>query len=514
MSVWKTLLPSALTGTDRAPSWPLPVHGEVGPLLQQLEHSTPDAATRLLQTAAVLAACSAAGARGAAATSPPAPAPEDPAPALTDPARLALLGWALREGPQRLQHLVLQRVADRRWRLPATLLPMALELGRRSVALRPPVTAAIGNRGLWLASQNADWRYAQGAGAEAPIEERWAHGSAEQRRVALAQERRQHPSQARERLAAELPQLSARERADLLSVMADGLTPADEDWLDSLLADRSREVRQVVGGLLLRLPGSGWVQRATHRLSPLLRSERGLLRSTWRLDAPSAADPGWEADGIEPSRPKNDALGERAWWLYQLARQVPVGWWCEHMSCSPADLFAWARKTDWTEALMRAWRDVLAHTAEPDAIDALLEESPLPGLPAGATELAALLPLPRREKHWQRRLAKEPKGLRELLPQLLAACGPGEHLSDAMSNTLAPALQQALTDPNIAYDYALRGALPELCCLLHADVLARLTLPTLRGDETPAHAELLHTVGRVIHARRAFDQLPTAPATR
>ncbi len=512
MSVWKPLLPVAMVGTDRAPLVVPHLPGDMGALLQQLAQATPDVATRLLQVAGVLATCSAAGARGGVPASPPTPAPDEANPALAEPALLALLGWVLREAPARLQHLALQRVADHGWRLPSALLPAALELGRRSVALRPPVQAAIGGRGQWLAAQNPEWRYAAGASDEAPLEERWAHGSPEQRRAVLVEERQRDPNAARERLAAELPQLAARERADLLGAMAHGLAPADEAWLDGLMNDRSREVRQVVAGLLLRLPGSGFVQRAVQRVAPLLSHERGLLRSSWRIEAPMQADPAWDAQGVDATRPKHESLGERAWWLYQLARQVPLAWWCERMSCTPKELFAWSLKTDWSEALLRAWRDVLLNTAEPDAIDALLEGWPWKGLAGDPAELTALLPLARREQHWQRRLAKERGALRELLPQLLAACAPGEDLSAPLSDTLAGAVRAAMADAQVVYDYTLRNTLPELCCVLHPGALTALASLPIKGDETPAHAELLHTLARVVDARRTFDQLP--PASR
>ena len=61
-------------------------------------------------------------------------------------------------------------------------------------------------------------------------------------------------------------------------------------------------------------------------------------------DAPRAADPEWSSAAIDVARPQNDALGERAWWLYQLVRQVPLRWWCEHTGMDAAALLAWAAK--------------------------------------------------------------------------------------------------------------------------------------------------------------------------
>lgn len=511
-AAWKPLLPAAMVGTDRPVAWPPAPAGEVGDLLRAIDAATPDPGLRLLRHAAVIAVCGLAADSGVPVDSTPLAAAEDTAPALSDPALVSRVDTVLREGPSRLQHLVLRRLAERGWRLPPALLPLALEVGRRAIASRAAVVDALGERGRWLAGQNDAWRYAAaGVAAQAPLDDRWSHGDPAQRRAALAEERAQGPARARERLAAEWPQLAARERADLLDVLADGLGPDDEDWLDGLVVDRSKEVRQVVAGLLLRMPGGGrFVQRAVRRLEPLLTHDKGFLRSTWKIDAPAEADPAWEKQGLDVERPKSDALGERAWWLYQLARQVPVAWWCERMRVSPAELFAWALRTDWSEALMRAWCDVVQHTGEADAIDALLAGWPWKGVAGDPDRLVARLPMPRREAHWRRRLAQGAGALREVAPALLSACAPGESISPELSDALAAALPPYLADANVAYDAALRNTLPELCCTLRLASLAPFASLAPQGHETPAHAELLLTLRRVVDTRRVLEQLPEA----
>jgi hypothetical protein len=509
--VWKSLLPAAMVGTERAPAWSAQAPGAVGALLREVEQGSADPALRLLRAAGVIAACAGAAVRGEPPVAAVEAAADEARPALADAGLQAQLAWVLREGPARLQQHALQRLAARGWRLPVRLLPLALDLGRCSQALREPLLGVLGERGSWLARQRADWRFASGVGDTASDEQRWALGSLEQRREWLLRQRRATPGAARERLAAEWFALPARERAELLGVLAQQLAAEDEPWLASLLADRSREVRQVAAGLLLRLPDSAFVRRAGERLAPWLRQERVLLRRKWCIDAPEAAQAPWEREGIELTRPQHESLGERAWWLYQLARQVPVGWWCEHTGLAPAELFSWGSKSEWAEALLRAWRDVLLHTAEAQACDALLEGWPWKGLGGDPARLMALLPPALRERHWLRQLTQGAAATRGLLAQLPAACPPGESLSLPLSKQLLPTLEAALRDPSLAYDYALRAALPEVCGVLHADALAMLGRLAARGDETPAHAELLATVARVIAARRAFDQLPTAP---
>lgn len=73
------------------------------------------------------------------------------------------------------------------------------------------------------------------------------------------------------------------------------------------------------------------------------------------LDAPEAFLPEWKADALEETKPKGEKLGQRAWWLYQIVAAVPLDWWQTQLQATPVELLRWAGKTDWQEALLRAW---------------------------------------------------------------------------------------------------------------------------------------------------------------
>jgi hypothetical protein len=505
---WTPLLPLAMVGCDRQasalPVWP----GEIGQLVAQVAINGDSAAAGVLRAAAVLATCGLAGAWGSAWDQPlPAGASDDVLPALADGPVLASVSWALHEGPARLQHEVCIVLARTRWRLPPVLLPQALELGRRSLALRPLLGPVIGERGLWLATQRDDWRYAAGVGIEALEEARWNDGSFEQRREFLRRERATNPPAARERFAQSLDELPAKERADLLSVLADGVGPDDEPLLDTLRADRSREVRQAACALLLRLPQAAHPRRATARTESLLKQERVLLRKCWLIDAPAAVGSDWKADNVDPARPKHESLGERAWWLYQLVRQVPLSWWTRHTGMGPADLLRWADDTDWTEALLRGWRDVLFAAPEAVWCEALLESWPAKVLRDDPATVLALLPSAARERHWQRQLREGSVAFHVIVPQMLAACRAGETLSPTLSATLVDVIHQRAESRVLSDDYALRGALPDLCSTLHLDVLDRLMRLPRYAEETASFAETLQAVTHVIGVRQALHQL-------
>lgn len=496
MTAWAPLLPPALVGTERhAGAWP-PVGGwpeDVAALVAQAAQSADAAnrATGLLRAAAVLAVVQGAAEFGRPFTSPLPPAAGDetlPA-APPDP----LQAWLLHEGPARTQHELLAVLAARGQRLPDAWLPAALELGRRSLALRGPVAAVLGARGAWLAAQRDDWRWAVGSDA-VDDEARWTDGTLEQRADVLRRQRAAAPQAARERLAAALPELPANERAELLATLAVGLGADDEALLEQTLADRSREVRQAAATLLQRLPGSAFVARAIARIEPLLRQERSFLVKRWVIEPPA------EVGALDPPRPKHESLGDRAWWLYQAARQVPLAWWTRHTGLKPAELIAWAGDGDWAEALHRAWRDLLFAAPEPAWCSAFVRHWPRGAVRDESAEVLALLPLAEREDHWQRTLERD--GLSDaLLVQLGPGCPPPQHLSAPLSHALAAALALRLAARPLATDWPLREALPPLAGLLHPDALRALhTLPR-RDDDPPSAAELLHSVQRIAAAR-------------
>lgn len=323
--------------------------------------------------------------------------------------------------------------------------------------------------------------------------------------------RRDDPLRAREWLVASVSPLPARERAELIATLAEGLGPDDEPALLRWLGDRSREVRQTVLGLLVRLPQGSHAQQAAARLEPLLRRERVLLRQRWVIDAPEQVDPSWEAAAIDTTRPKHDSLGERGWWLLQLVRQTPLAWWTAHTGMSPGELLAWAVGTDWSEALLRGWREVLTHTPDEAWCEAFLAGWPWKGLAGDASQIVALLPLARRERHWDQALRQGRLGLAGLLPELLAACPDHETLGADLSRALAQAARKALSDPNVVYDHHLRNGLPELACALHPEALAGLQPLQPGGQETPGHLQLILTLAQIVATRNALQQLTPSP---
>ncbi|MCX7255775.1 MAG: DUF5691 domain-containing protein [Polaromonas sp.] len=553
-SYWQTLLPAAMVGTDKMAFSSPALSGPVGALLAQIQAQATSPTLALLQTAGVLAVCERAARQGTArATSATdvapdtaaAPAPDAAAPGTTPAANTAAPGgtpaaniaapetapalaskslqislrWALTDAPLRLQIELLQRLSAAGLRLPASLLPLALEAGQRNVALRPALLAVHGERGRWLAGKNRYWRYAEGAAADAPLETRWSDGSLAQRAQLLHNERQRDPASARERLKTALPDLPAKDRAELATVLIEGLSMDDEALLTALCKDRGADVRQTARALLVQLPDSAATQRAIARLQPCLEKQstlKSLLGEKWKIDAPQAAADDWKTDGLEAERPKGESLGERAWWLYQLARQVPLAWWVEHTGMEAAALLQWARKSDWIEALALAWLEVLKTAPDAAWCRAFLDHWPGKAAHENPATVLALLPPAQREPYWTQTLqdisAAKSAHFNDVASQMIQACQPGEHVSEALSLLLLQKL------PLYLRKSYLRMPQDELCCVLHPAVLPTLLdtaalerlAPAPDDSKTDSLAHVLQSSLQVIAARQAFATLTPA----
>ncbi len=521
-SLWKTLLPPAMVGTDKKPLQLPPLPGAVGALLAQLPQHTEHPAQVLLQAAGILTVCERAGQHPQPTALPAnhmAATADQAQPALHDRTWHDTLRWLLAEAPQHLQIHGLQQMATAGWRLPAALLPLALDTAQRASTLRPAVTAVLGERGRWLAHQHSAWRYAAGTADTATAETRWQEGTLTQRLQLLGAERQTHPSAARERLQASLSDLPAKERAELLEVLQIGLSAEDEALLSSLATqDRSREVRQTARTLLVQLPDSAITQAAIARLQACIQASR--TKAGWTITPPEAADPDWKNHGIEVERPKYESLGERAWWLYQLARQVPLAWWQQHTGMAPEALLQWVAKTDWRTALVRAWWEVLRSAPDAAWCHALLQHWPGKALPDSQAAVLALLPTEQREPYWLRELAGITPGninqLEGLVQQITTAYAPGQYLSLELSQQLLEKLPLYLQRT-----YYQQQHLAGLCCILHPDLLPQLqTLAHTPVDDKPPTVALTQTLRQqlpVLMARQALARLPRAtpsPATQ
>ncbi|MFD3518733.1 DUF5691 domain-containing protein [Streptomyces sp. NPDC058657] len=383
---WEDLLTSALLGTDRRPP------AATGPR---------GAPRTLLDSAAVHTVRRRAALTPAVAGAPVAAAPADDRPPLPAAAhhRLALL-LADRSGPAQsggrrgsapdLTELLPQWLAaanQRRFQAPSALLPALLDAARARTDLRPQALEFAGSRGLWLARLNPEWKFAlrgTPGGAALPdvrdadaVRALWEEGLFAERVGLLGAVRADCPPAARALLASTWNQERAEDRLMFLDSLRDGLGPADEEFLEAALSDRSRNVRTVAAELLSALPASAFAARMADRATSCVGLDRTGDGSGIAVEAPHECDAAMQQDGIVAKPPAG--RGERSWWFGQLVESTPLGAWPQRLGGRTArEIVALPVSDGWGEELHAAWCRAAIRQGDAAWARALLGAASLP----------------------------------------------------------------------------------------------------------------------------------------
>ncbi|WP_020579164.1 DUF5691 domain-containing protein [Actinopolymorpha alba] len=420
MSQWDALVSAALVGTERRPVPPtdldsydsLDSHDSLG----ATETADSDPAALLLDRAALLVALRRAGFRPAHRELPPPSRPDDgPAVSRAASHRLAriLAGEHLGALPEWLT-----AAAGHGFRVPGHLLPALLERARGSQRIRGLVSAVGGHRARWLAGLNPDWAFlldeAHGSDTAELDPNIWEYGDPGQRRGYLARLRTQDPDRARDLVVATWAQETPRDRIAFLSSFGVGLALADEAFLETVLDDTRREVRQAAADLLARLPGSALSGRMARRAAPCLGVQRRLRGDRLVVDPPTDCDATHQRDGIQ-LRPPN-GVGERAWWLEELLARTPLTTWLGRLGNTPAEIVA-LNAGDWHQPVTTGWARAAITQRDVTWARALLGEGILSG------PLLGVLPPEERASHAAR---------------IVAEGGLGAHLVELLNDVAGP----------------------------------------------------------------------------
>lgn len=221
------------------------------------------------------------------------------------------------------------------------LVPL-LELSMQKSALRADLLPVLGPRGHWLVAQHPDWLAAYGADTAAP-DTHWQLGTLNQRRAALLAMRRDDPAAALAALALEWASAPPEDRVAFLPILAHGLNPADEAFLEGVLDDKRKEVRVLAQHLLVALPGSRLVERCQARLLKLIGGVPPVVT------VPDICDKAMQRDGI--GNDTHRGLGEKAGWLLDLVRSVPPAFWSTTLALAPRDVMALFAHQEFSAAL-------------------------------------------------------------------------------------------------------------------------------------------------------------------
>ncbi|SHM00682.1 DUF5691 domain-containing protein [Hymenobacter psychrotolerans] len=510
---WQRLQRVALLGTRQSPDELPAVPGFTLP-----EDAPDHREKQALLSAGVLSTIRKAGYQPAAATAatiPPA-APETQAALGVSGAQLL---QQLLEGqyPELLPEFLVA-LAENQRRVPHQLLVTLLEYARTRSALHRPAAAVLGQRGAWLAVQNPAWQIFLAASEQATEETAWETGTIAQRTIYLETLRRRAPTQARELLAAVLPQEPARHQAQLLETLQEQLSTDDAALLTQYLAAKSKEVRQTVLPLLVRLPDSAVLERLWQRAELLVRLKSNLLSKKLLVELPASDwDKTWLLDGIEQKDSRFP--GEKAALLGQLLALIPPQRWAEHWSLTPAKIIDLAADTEWAELLLTAWSEAAVLHQDAGWARALLEwlhaqpRKKAPGLPVA--RLAAVLP---------------PAQLTELVLPLLNATphfstdAPWQHLlqlvpapwPETLTRRVVELLRRALRQPTELYriQYAASQLLEHMARVVPAAQygLCAEALQPLLQDVPYLHNSLARLLNTLHFRQQLAEALHEPPA--
>jgi hypothetical protein len=179
--------------------------------------------------------------------------------------------------------------------------------------------------------------------------------------AALRDWRARAPQAALDALAAVWTSEPPEQRAMLLAALAVGLGPDDEDFIETALDDRRKEVRAAAQRLLARLPGSRLAQRMLDRLMPLLRLGADRIDVT----LPAALDAAMRRDGIGAS--PHHGLGEKAGWVVDMLAAVDPQTWPQRCGRPPRACLALAEHGEFAAVFVRGWSLAAQRHARDDA---------------------------------------------------------------------------------------------------------------------------------------------------
>ncbi len=369
--MWQDILKIAIVGTERN-AFALPARNDaLGNLLATLDANAREAS--LLSAAATVALYERVGQL-------PAVEPQ----ALSAPAEMEDVPCCNARAAQHLSLMLngefkevlpewLAALAQSQQHIPAEFLPQLLNAGFREIGLRESSIRVIGKRGIWLARQNPEWKYAIGEIDEAT----WETDSHAARLALIKRLHAQTPAAATHLLRSSWQENSPKERVEFLEVLRANLSLADEDFLEFTLDDRSTIVRQAAAGLLSNLPDSAFVKRMIERARPLVFfSKKPRNKFAVEITLPSERTEAMIRDGITAKSPY-PAVGEKTWWLTLMIEAIPFAFWPHFSGLTGDQLMQAIKKSEWEKIFFEAWLTCGFRSGDIELIEAILPHNSL-----------------------------------------------------------------------------------------------------------------------------------------
>lgn len=492
---WDEVVASALIGTDRRPPRSMELPEDLGSWSTGMD---------LLTTASALWAYREAGRRFPIASGPrPAAASTDTRPLLPAAALRSLSAILAdrRFKPLLAEWLSLAHL--RGGRLPAEMVPALLDA--------TPVEARAEGRGVtgpvaaWLAGYRPEWAWAASPRDESPeagtdqLARQWAGGDAD-RLAVFAAARAADPDRARGFLEQAWADEAPATRAALVNALAEGLSMADETFLERCLDDRRKDVRRAATALLARLPESRFAERMARRVLPLVRIG-GRLRPSLTLIAPAEVDAATRRDVVDLAPPGGAGGPVAGQWdtsVAQLVAAAPLSIWVTQLGRPPGDLIRLAQRAD-AQSLLDGWTAAAIRQVNPEWSAALLDAGI--GLQG---DLIGVLPPPAADRARVRLLDQRSLAdVLELLPLHRT------RWSAELTEAVVEALEGAVINSDLRSSITVREALPAIALAAdpgYAPAAAQLAATLEDASNRSFWERPLAALAATLHFRLAMSE--------
>lgn len=359
-NTWQNLVSSALLGTERQK----PNLSELD-CLRGIDTSNPESA--LLSASATLAQYKKAGRQTNTNLEPQLEKSATETITTFSSQQHSLLLECLNARTEQLSEC-LELAKSAKLRAPFEVLDQLIRKANNDSSLREHLLPVLGNRGLWLAKHLEYGAWVSGSSLDEPV---WELGLPAQRRDYLYALRGSDPQLTLQKLEVVWKQEPAKIRSELISTLEVNLSMTDEEFLENALDDKGKEVRETAAKLLTKLPDSRLMERMRARVTPLLQFTPegkagmfGLKKGTpakLEVILPESCDKAMQRDGIEAKPPSWQKIGEKAFWLQQMLKITPLGFWEKTLKATPLELVAATNKHEYQKLILEAWRSSLKH---------------------------------------------------------------------------------------------------------------------------------------------------------
>ncbi|MBI4854751.1 MAG: hypothetical protein HY819_23385 [Acidobacteria bacterium] len=372
--MWDDLVSVALTGTQRQKT-EISANSSSDSLNKVLSQlNTPDLEQNLLSAAAILAIYQRAGKMPSKSEAKmPEPCELDDLP-VCSPKIVKILDSIFKVAfTAGLLTEFLDLLSKKGNRVPYNRLCELLSYGDSYPQFRQGISKVIGKRGQWLAEQNSSWAYARTTKLESVSpQELWQTGSKLARISLLKELRAKDPKKARELVESTWKEEAADYRFASISVFKHNLSLEDEDFLETALDDRAKDIRLEAQKLLSCLSKSKFHSRMLERLRLIVLVKVEKKKTILEINPPEKLDDKAIRDIVEVD-PPNKTIGKKAWYLRKIVSSVKPTFWTDELKLPAKEVLTLISKSDWEKDIFFALPITSVNHFDPEWATLLLD---------------------------------------------------------------------------------------------------------------------------------------------